>query len=171
MSLQLYTLGHSAHPLAKFLSLLDQYGIQTLVDVRSVPASRFHPQYNRASLEHSLIEHGIRYVFAGQALGGRPTDPTVYPDGRLPVRGQTNPPRPDYDEMIKRDWFVQGIEQLPQLAADAGQPTAILCSEEDAAHCHREHLIAAYLRRHHPGIEILHIRGKGILQRSESPLL
>ena len=49
MSLQLCTLGHSAHPLAKFLSLLDQYDIQTLVDVRSVPASRFHPQYNRAS--------------------------------------------------------------------------------------------------------------------------
>ena len=101
--MQIYTLGHSAHPLAKFLSLLDQYDIQTLVDVRSVPVSRFHPQYNRASLERSLTEHGVRYVFAGQALGGRPTDPTVYADGRLPVRGQANPPRPDYEEMMKRD--------------------------------------------------------------------
>lgn len=167
--MQLYTLGHSAHPLAKFLSLLDQHDIQTLVDVRSVPASRFHPQYNRASLERSLTDHGLRYVFAGQTLGGRPTDPTVYPDGRLPVRGQANPPRPDYAEMMKRDWFLQGIEQLRKLAEQ--QPTAILCSEEDPAHCHREHLITAYLRRYHPGIEILHIRGNGVLQRSESPLL
>ena len=171
MSLQLYTLGHSAHPLAKFLSLLDQYGIRTLADVRSVPASRFHPQFNRASLERSLTEHGLRYVFAGQALGGRPSDPTVYPDGRLPVKGQSNPPRPDYAEMMKRDCFIQGIEHLLQLAADAEQPTAILCSEEDPAHCHREHLIAAYLRKYHSGTEILHIRGNGVLQRSENPLL
>jgi uncharacterized protein (DUF488 family) len=167
--MQLYTLGHSAHPLAKFLSLLDQYDIQTLVDVRSVPASRFHPQFNRASLERSLTDHGIRYVFAGQALGGRPTDPTVYPDGRLPVRGRANPPRPDYAEMMKRAWFFQGIEQLLQLAAE--QPTAILCSEEDPAHCHREHLIAAYLRQHHPEIEILHIRGNGTVTSPESLLL
>jgi uncharacterized protein (DUF488 family) len=140
-----------------------------LADVRSVPASRFHPQYNRVSLEHSLTDHGIRYMFAGQTLGGRPSDPTVYPDGRLPVRGQANPPRPDYAEMMKRDWFIQGIEQLLQGAAE--QPTAIQCSEEDPAHCHREHLIAVYLRKHHPGIEILHIRGSGALQSSENPLL
>jgi uncharacterized protein (DUF488 family) len=167
--MQLYTLGHSAHRLEKFLTLLDQHGIRTVVDVRSVPASRFHPQYNKANLERSLTEHGVRYVFAGQALGGRPTDPTVYPDGRLPVRGQADPPRPNYAEMMKRDWFVQGIERLLTLTAE--QPTAILCSEEDPAHCHREHLIAVYLRRYPPEIEILHIRGDGVLQRSENPLL
>lgn len=169
--LRVYTLGHSAHRLEKFLALLDQHGIRTLVDVRSVPASRFHPQYNKANLERSLTEHGIRYVFAGQALGGRPTDPSVYPGGRLPVKGQTPPPRPDYAEMMKRDWFIQGIEQLLTLAADAERPTAILCSEEDPAHCHREHLIAAYLRQIHPEIEILHIRGNGTVLHSEPTML
>jgi uncharacterized protein (DUF488 family) len=171
--MKLYTLGHSAHRLEKFLALLDQHGIRILVDVRSVPASRFHPQYNRATLERSLTEHGVRYVFAGQALGGRPMDPSVYPGGRLPVKGQANPPRPDYAEMMKRDWFVQGIEHLLTLAADADakRPTAILCSEEDPAHCHREHLIAAYLRANHPEIEILHIRGNGTLTSPESRLL
>jgi hypothetical protein len=75
--------------------------------------------------------------------------------------------------MMKRDWFIEGIEQLPQLAADADakRPTAILCGEEDPAHCHREHLIAAYLRRHHPGIGILHIWGNGTLTSLESLLL
>jgi uncharacterized protein (DUF488 family) len=167
--MQLFTLGHSAHRLEKFLTLLDQYGVRTLVDVRSTPASRFHPQYNQRSLERTLAEHGLRYVFAGQALGGRPSDSTCYPGGRLPVRDEANPPRPDYAEMMKRAWFAQGIEQLLRLAAE--QPSAILCSEEDPAHCHRQHLIAAYLRLYHPEVEILHIRGNGALQGPESQLL
>jgi uncharacterized protein (DUF488 family) len=167
--MQLFTLGHSAHRLEKFLALLGQYGIRTLVDVRSVPASRYHPQYNKLTLEHTLGEQGIRYVFAGRELGGRPSDPACYPGGKLPVKGQANPPRPDYAEMMKRDWFVQGIESLLSLAAE--QPTAILCSEEDPAHCHRQHLIVAYLQQHHPQVEILHIRGNGTIMEPESRLL
>ena len=66
----LYTLGHSAHPLEKFLALLGHYGLSTLVEVRSMTASRFQPQYNRVSLERALTDHGIRNVFAGQALAG-----------------------------------------------------------------------------------------------------
>lgn len=169
MSLRVYTLDHSAHRLEKFLTLLDQHRIRTVVDVRSVPAGRFHPQYNRASLERSLTEHGVRYVFAGQALGSRPTDPSVYPGGRLSVKGHTPPPRPDYAEMMKRDWFVQGIEHLLTLAVE--QSTAILCSEEDPAHCYREQLIAAYLRASHSEIEILPIQGNGTVSRLEPTLL
>ena len=158
---RLFTIGHSAHTLEKFINLLELHGIQTVVDVRSVPASRFHPQFSKRNLSHSLARQEIQYVFLGRELGGRPSDPTCYSGGALPEKGTKPWPTPDYAQIVKRDWFVQGIERLLQYAVD--QPTAILCSEEDPARCHRHFLIAEYLGRHHPDIEILHIRGNGIL--------
>jgi uncharacterized protein (DUF488 family) len=163
---QLFTIGHSAHTLEKFVNLLELYGIQVVVDVRSVPASRFHPQFSKRNLARALARHKIKYVFLGQELGGRPSDPTCYAGGVLPEKGTKPWPRPDYVQMVKRDWFIQGVEQLLQYAVD--RPTAVLCSEEDPACCHRYFLISEYLGRHHPDIEVLHIRGNGtLLNRDE----
>jgi len=158
---QLFTIGHSAHALEKFINLLELHGIQTLVDVRSVPASRFHSQFSKRNLSHSLARQEIQYVFLGQELGGRPSDPACYAGGVLPEKGTKPWPRPDYAQIVKRDWFIRGIERLLHYAAD--RPTTILCSEEDPARCHRHFLIAEYLRQNHPNIEVLHIRGNGTL--------
>jgi uncharacterized protein (DUF488 family) len=158
---QLFTIGHSAHASEKFINLLELHGIQTVVDVRSIPVSRFHPQFSKRNLSHSLARQEIQYVFLGQELGGRPSDPTCYAGGVLPERGAKPWPRPDYAQVVKRAWFIQGVEQLLHYVVD--QPTAILCSEEDPARCHRHFLIAEYLGQHHPDIEVLHIRGNGTL--------
>jgi uncharacterized protein (DUF488 family) len=158
---QLFTIGHSAHTLEKFVNLLELHGVQTVVDVRSVPASRFHPQFSKRNLSHSLARQEIQYVFLGQELGGRPSDPACYAGGVLPEKGTKPWPRPDYALIMKRAWFTQGIEQLLQYVVD--RPTAILCSEEDPARCHRHFLIAEYLVQNHPDIEVLHIRGNGTL--------
>ena len=162
---QLCTIGHSAHTLEKFINLLELHGIQTVVDVRSVPASRFHPQFSKRNLSDALARQEIQYVFLGQELGGRPSDPTCYAGGVLPEKGTKPWPRPDYARIVKRDWFIQGIERLLRCAV--GCPTAILCSEEDPAHCHRHFLIAEYLGQHHPDVEVLHIRGNGALLRAD----
>jgi uncharacterized protein (DUF488 family) len=66
---------------------------------------------------------------------------------------------------MKRAWFQEGIEGLLELAA--GETTAILCSEEDPAKCHRHHLIARYLSEAHPEVEVLHIRGDASLVGAE----
>ena len=158
---QLFTIGHSAHTLAKFVNLLELCGVQTVVDVRSVPASRFHPQFAKRNLSDALERLGIRYVFLGRELGGRPSDPSCYAGGVLPEKGTKPWPRPDYAEVVKRSWFVQGIDRLLRHAVES--PTAILCSEEDPGRCHRHFMIAEYLTRHHSDIEILHIRGNGVL--------
>lgn len=157
--LELVTIGHSAHPIERFLSLLQMHGVQQLVDVRSVPGSRFHPQYNQRRLESALQAAGIRYLYLGDVLGGRPTDPTVYPDGK-PSAPSARPPKPPvWERVMERDWFQGGIEQLLQAAGQAR--TVILCSEEDPARCHRHHLIAAYLSLRHPEVKVLHVRGSG----------
>jgi uncharacterized protein (DUF488 family) len=158
----LYTLGHSNHPIEKFLGLLQGSGIQRLMDVRSAPYSRFHPQFNKKNLAEVLPSHGVEYILSGETLGGRPGDPTCYRVQSQMIEGGEPVREVDYFEVMQREWFQEGIARLLELAG--GKTTAILCSEEDPVRCHRHHLIAYYLREIHPGIEVMHIRGNGNIQ-------
>ncbi len=164
--MKLYTIGHSNHPIEDFIRLLDDNGIMTLVDVRSMPYSRYHPQFNKENLENVLREHDIQYVYAGKYLGGRPNDPACYKSRRLPDENVDYLHEVDYPEVMKRPWFIKGIARLLELADE--QTTAILCSEENPAQCHRHHLIAKYLIAHHPDVSVKHIRGDGAVYGAAS---
>lgn len=155
--MKLYTIGHSNHQIEDFIRLLDDNGIMMLVDVRSMPYSRYNPQFNQENLENVLREHDIQYAYAGKYLGGRPNDPSCYKSRRLPDENVDYLHEVDYPEVMKRPWFINGIARLLELADE--QTTAILCSEENPAQCHRHHLIARYLMAHHPGVSVKHIRG------------
>ena len=63
------TIGHSTHPIDQFMRMLAAHGIETLVDVRTIPRSRHNPQFNREALPESLRAAGIEYVHM-QGLGG-----------------------------------------------------------------------------------------------------
>ena len=157
--MKLFTLGHGAHPLEKFIRLLEDNGVMLVADVRSAPFSRYHPQFNKESLERELPPRGIQYAWAGKYLGGRPTDPTCYKGGVLPGEGTDYLHVVNYPEVMRREWFIKGIDRLLELADE--QTTAILCSEENPAQCHRHHLIAKFLMREHPEVAVQHIRGDG----------
>lgn len=157
--MQLLTIGHSNHPLEKFIGLLEENGVMQLVDVRSAPFSRYHPHFNKEMLEQALPQRDIQYAFAGTYLGGRPADPTCYKSRTLPPEGADYLNEVDYPEVMKREWFVKGIQRLLEMADE--QTTAVMCSEENPAQCHRHHLIAKYLMREHPGLKVRHIRGDG----------
>jgi uncharacterized protein (DUF488 family) len=167
--MRLFTIGHSVHSLDKFVHLLDENGIMTLVDVRTAPASRYQPQFNKANLEQLLPQHAIQYVFAGKYLGGRPSDPTCYKKRILPAEGADYLHEVDYPEVMNRTWFVKGIQRLLELADE--QTAAIMCSEEDPALCHRHHLIAQYILHHCPEVSVQHIRGNGIVFSAASLLV
>ena len=47
MSQQIFTIGHSTHPLDRFLGLLAQQHIETVVDIRRFPGSRKFPHFNQ----------------------------------------------------------------------------------------------------------------------------
>jgi uncharacterized protein (DUF488 family) len=135
----IYTIGHSNLPVQEFIAALTGNGVRVLVDVRSTPYSQFVPQFNRENLRRSLAEAGIGYRFAGESLGGRPTDPTCYRNGVVPEGHANYLQHVDYDEVARRSWFQAGLARLLELAGQ--EPTAIMCSEEDPARCHRYHLI------------------------------
>jgi len=164
----IYTIGHSTHPIEKFVRLLEDRGITLVVDVRSTPYSRHCPQFNREQLAHSLQEHGIEYAYAGRYLGGRPDKPSCYKRGVVPQEGKRGEEEQkidylhevNYREVMKRAEFQQGIRQLLELAEE--HVVGIMCSEEDPAKCHRHYLIAVYLADQYPAeVEVIHIRGDG----------
>jgi uncharacterized protein (DUF488 family) len=67
-----YTIGHSSHTPEHFIGLLQRYGIKVLVDTRSAPYSRYSPQFDREALRQSMVAVGVKYLFLGDVVGGRP---------------------------------------------------------------------------------------------------
>jgi len=149
----LLTVGHSNHPLAQLLELLSAHGVQGVADVRSWPASRHAPWFDRHSIATALRSRGVQYVFLGDELGGRPNDQALYDeDGRV-----------RYDAVAATSWFNQGLEKVR--AALSSMRVAVMCAEEDPEHCHRRLLVARVLFEE--DVPVLHIRGDGRLQRED----
>lgn len=161
---KIYTVGHSNKTDLEFIDLLKKYQIDTVVDVRSSPYSRFVPQFNQNKLSQTLTSYGIDYKFLGNCLGGRPKDPACYKNGTLPEGKANYLELVDYREVAKRDFYKQGIHNLVNIAKD--HRTVVLCSEEDPNRCHRKHLITKTLIE--LGVTISHIRGNGVLE-TEGP--
>ncbi len=65
----IFTIGHSTHTLDSFIKMLQNYGIQELVDIRTIPRSRHNPQFNSDTLEHALKKAHISYQLM-KGLGG-----------------------------------------------------------------------------------------------------
>ena len=57
---QLFTIGHSNQSQEEFLAMLRRHGINCVVDVRSVPASKYTPQFNMEQLRGFLKHNDVR---------------------------------------------------------------------------------------------------------------
>lgn len=159
-SLVVYTIGHSNHPPDHFLDLLHRHQIQAVVDVRTSPYSRFAPHFTGNALRLLLQQHDIQYVFAGENLGGRPSDPMYYRDGVVPEGKADYLNLVDYPAIARQEWFQRGVQRLLDIAAT--RVTAIMCSEENPLRCHRHHLIEGSLCEREA--TVVHIRKDGSLE-------
>jgi uncharacterized protein (DUF488 family) len=147
-----YSIGHSNAEISAFLELLKSNDIETLVDTRSQPYSRYTPQFNRETLKRSLAEAQIEYVFMGDQLGGRPEGPEFYlRDGK-----------PNYDQMAEAEFYLSGIECLLEHADR--KRVVFMCSEADFKKCHRYRLITRTLVNR--SVEVNHILHSGELVAS-----
>jgi len=154
MNLVIHTVGHSDHITAAFVDLLRRHGITLVVDVRSQPYSRWAHQFNRETLARDLQDAGIAYRFMGDALGGRPVNPTLYdPDQE----------RPDYQRLEQTPAYQAGIDQLLDLAR--AERVAVMCSEGDHRRCHRHLLITQTLLGR--CVRVLHIQPDGTTVEGE----
>lgn len=150
----IYTVGHSNHDLQGFVDLLLRHRIEVLVDVRSQPYSAYATQFASAPLKEALAAAGIRYLFLGRELGGRPRDPNCYDlDGRV-----------DYGRVAATPLFRGGIARLRH--GIARYRIALLCAEENPVGCHRRRLVGRVLEE--AAVAVLHIRGSGDLEPEQA---
>jgi len=141
------TIGHSNHPIDRFVELTLQHGVEVIVDTRSSPFSRYAPQFDQRSFQSSIEAVGLKYIYLGSELGGRPANPEYYDGAGRVVYGRL---REDSRFQVAIVRLETGIARFR---------VALACGEEDPAHCHRRLLIGRVLTE--SGHTMLHIRGDG----------
>lgn len=127
--MKVWTVGHSTHPLETFVALLVAYDIAQVADIRTVPRSRRHPQFDTDALARSLPERGVAYVHLPRLGGWRHARPDS-PNGAW-----RNPSFRGYADYATGEEFADGLAQLRGIAAK--RRTAMMCSEALWWHCHR----------------------------------
>lgn len=157
MGKTVFTIGHGRLDIYLFIKLLLDAEVSSLVDVRSIPASRWSPDFNQKSLERHLQKAGISYIFAGRELGGRPPENELYDnDGHVLYKPLSNTPR-----------FQQGIHNLLLTAKES--QVVVLCSESLPEKCHRNLLIGRVLEG--LGHEVIHLLHDGSRQAFDKSLI
>jgi uncharacterized protein (DUF488 family) len=144
--LTIHTIGHSTRTAEAFLDLLRAHGIRRVADVRSIPASRRHPQFARKALEQFLGAAGITYRHFPE-LGGRRQPRADSPNTALRHRSFRG-----YADHMQTPEFHAGILSLETFASlDA---TSVMCAEAVWWQCHRRLLSDALVVR---GVKVEHI--------------
>lgn len=147
---KIFSIGYGAKAPDWILDQVERNSISYVIDVRSIPGSRFQPDFSREPFNDYLREAGIKYVFMGNLLGGRPKDVDCYTDGKV-----------DYIKTQKKRFFIEGIDRL-QSAFDQGLRVCLFCSESHPTQCHRSKLIGEALKDR--SIDVEHIMPDGSLE-------
>lgn len=155
--MRVYTVGHSNRSLEEFLEILEEQGIQVILDVRRWPTSSRYPHFDRNRLQMALKERGMKYLWLGDLLGGY----------RRKGLGESSPNMGwsrggfrNYADYALTEEFRGGLERI--LCKARRERTSIMCSERFYWRCHRriiaDHLLAM-------GVEVIHIIDKTKIRR------
>jgi uncharacterized protein (DUF488 family) len=137
---RLFCIGHSTHSFEEFLAMLRAYKISHLVDVRSVPKSRYVPWFNKSELQGALSEAKIRYTHLPELGGLRKPHPDSINQGwhNSAFRG--------YADYMQTPEFFLGLRKLNQLVK-LSKNVAIMCAEAVPWRCHRQLIADAEIVR------------------------
>jgi uncharacterized protein (DUF488 family) len=141
------TIGHSTRPVDALIEMLKAHGVQRLIDVRTIPKSRYNPQYNREALERALRDAGIAYEHM-KALGG-----LRHPRKDSLNMGWRNESFRGYADYMQTPEFESALAAL--VGAAAQEAVAILCAEAVPWRCHRSLIADALTARGYPVEHIL----------------
>jgi uncharacterized protein (DUF488 family) len=142
-----FTVGHSTLPIKRFIVLLKTYGIERLVDIRTVPRSRYNPQFNSDTLGEVLSAENIEYALL-PTLGG-----LRHARKDSPNTGWRNKSFRGYADYMQTEEFQEGLQTLFRMSRQ--KRVAIMCAEAVPWRCHRS-LVADALGVHGvPVVEIL----------------
>jgi uncharacterized protein (DUF488 family) len=148
----IYSVGHSTRPVDELIAILVDAGVTCIADVRLIPRSRRHPQFNSDALAGSLAAAGIAYRHL-LSLGGRRSARRGVVSRNTLWRVEAFRNYADYAETPA---FAEGLEELEGLGRQ--RPTAYMCAEAVWWRCHRR-LITDYLLAR--GWDVVHLLSPG----------
>jgi uncharacterized protein (DUF488 family) len=146
----IFTVGHGTRPIEEFLAILGAAGIRCLVDVRTAPGSRRHPQFGGDALAASLQAQAIEYAWRKDLGGFR----TPLPDS--PHVALRNDAFRGYADHMETEVFHSAISWLIGTSRDTS--TAIMCAEVLWWRCHRRMISDALTVG---GCEVVHLLDEG----------
>lgn len=147
LGFHIYTIGHGGRTMDEIVRQMRNKGIQFVIDVRSVPYSKYQPEFARKPLAQALRNAGLKYGFMGHQLGGRPDDESCYDNGHV-----------NYEKVRTMPFFKEGIARL-RTACERKFIVCLLCAEANPAQCHRSGMIGEALVK--KGIEVEHLLKDG----------
>jgi uncharacterized protein (DUF488 family) len=151
MASPFYTIGHSTRSVAELAGLLQQVGVNHVIDVRTIPRSRTNPQFNADTLPQSLMAWQIGYQHLRDlgGLRGRRKD-----QGLSPNTYWDNLSFRNYADYTATAPFQAGLQELRKLGG--AHVCAVMCAEAVWWRCHRR-IITDYLISE--GERVCHIMG------------
>lgn len=142
----IFTVGHSTRSLEELVEILEAFGVDVLVDIRTYPRSRRNPQFNTDTLPSALASAGLGYAHIPELGGRRRTH-----DGSPNTAWRNASFRGYADHMLTPE-FEQGLEKLHALTAEG--TVALMCAEAVPWRCHRSLVADALTAR---GARVQHL--------------
>lgn len=158
------TAGYGNRGFEGFIELLKRYEVTHFVDVRSVPQSSYWEDFRRQNLERLVPEKGLKYVWMGDTLGGKPSSPSDEPneagtratyDGASSIFCKAEPNSIELQPLFDDPKFKVGLQKLVAAASGAKRQLCLVCGCKRPHLCHRSRLIGAALLEQ--GVEVLHV--------------
>lgn len=135
--MDIYTIGHSNYPVEKLIDMLKHYNINTVVDIRGTPYSKYNVQYNKETIAETLKEAGFIYIYMAKEFAAQRENKISY----------TKEGYSDFEKVITEREFLSGIERL-KAGCEKGYNIALLGAMQDPIRCHRSILVGKALREH-----------------------
>jgi len=156
------TAGYGNRGFVPFIDLMNRYRVTHLVDVRSVPQSGYWEDFRRTRLEEIVPPTGLRYVYMGDTLGGKPVYAEGAPaaeDKQAHIFCKADPSALDLHPLFNDPAFRMGLGKLTQAARVEGRVICLMCGCLRPHNCHRSRLIGEALVAE--GVDVLHLDDRG----------
>lgn len=135
----IYTIGYGNSDAQSILDDLKKNKVTDLIDVRSIPFSRYRPEFNKKGFAVYLQNNNIKYHWNGKNIGG----------------------------LKENTYYDETLENIFKTFADNKERScAIMCSEGDYNKCHRKELASILTKK---GTLVYHIfKTNVILHKDDS---
>lgn len=143
---KIFLIGHGNIPLEEFMEKIRGKKVNLVIDIRSVPFSKYVSHFNQENLKKALQEKNISYLYMGDVLGGKQSQ--------------------GFEKYIKSIKFKEALKKLQTKIKN--KRSALMCSEIDCAQCHRKFI---GWRLADMGIKVENILDKNKIQKIEQRTL